>query len=315
VPVVELDHFPQGGGAHHWIAAAADGSRWFVTCDDLDTKAWLGEDRDSVFAGLGDAYRAAAELRWSGGLSFVVAPVATPAGEIAVRLGSRYSLALLPFVEGTPGRWGERIAAGERARWLALLAELHASTSAARSAPRRPVGIPGRRHLEEALDDLDRPWQGGPFSEAAREQLAHHADTVSGWLDSFDEMACRLARSDSPLVVTHGEPHPGNLIRTGGGLALIDWDTVAVDRPERDLWMLDDGRGSVCADYEALAGRSVDADAWVVYRMAWTLIDLAAFTAVLRNRHDDDADSRKARSGVTGILALEEPSPYGRRLP
>jgi spectinomycin phosphotransferase len=32
------------------------------------------------------------------------------------------------------------------------------------------------------------------------------------------------------MVVTHGEPHPGNLIQTSAGLVLIDWDTVAVAR-------------------------------------------------------------------------------------
>ena len=40
--VSELRYFPEGGGAYHWIARADDARRWFVTCDDLDTKPWLG---------------------------------------------------------------------------------------------------------------------------------------------------------------------------------------------------------------------------------------------------------------------------------
>lgn len=39
-------------------------------------------------------------------------------------------------------------------------------------------------------------------------------------------------------VVTHGEPHPGNVIRTSHGLRIIDWTTVQMAPPERDLWML-----------------------------------------------------------------------------
>ena len=40
------------------------------------------------------------------------------------------------------------------------------------------------------------------------------------------------------LVVTHGEPHAGNVMRRSDGRhLLVDWDTVAVAPPERDLWM------------------------------------------------------------------------------
>src|SRR4029453_12194244 len=55
----DLRYVPEGGGAYHWIAYAVDGRRWFVTCDDLDTKPWLGSDRDSVFDGLRAAYQTA----------------------------------------------------------------------------------------------------------------------------------------------------------------------------------------------------------------------------------------------------------------
>ena len=48
-----------------------------------------------------------------------------------------------------------------------------------------------------------------------------------------------------PCVVTHGEPHGGNFLHTGGGLRLADWDTVALASPERDLWLFeDDGAGN-----------------------------------------------------------------------
>ena len=37
-------------------------------------------------------------------------------------------------------------------------------------------------------------------------------------------------------MITHGEPHPGNILRSRGRLLLIDWDTAGVALPERDLW-------------------------------------------------------------------------------
>src|SRR4029077_13351490 len=80
-------------------------------------------------------------------------------------------------------------------------------------------------------------------------------DTLGRWIGA--------GFSAEGLVITHGEPHPGNIIRvapnadadglaaaddaaagaTGGAgpasgaIMLIDWDTVGLAPPERDLWM------------------------------------------------------------------------------
>ncbi|HEV8064453.1 MAG TPA: hypothetical protein VGP46_06460, partial [Acidimicrobiales bacterium] len=63
VTVERLDYWPEGGGAYHWVGDGGGASPWFVTCDDLDTKPWLGTDRDSTFAGLLRAYGTAGRLR------------------------------------------------------------------------------------------------------------------------------------------------------------------------------------------------------------------------------------------------------------
>jgi hypothetical protein len=39
-----------------------------------------------------------------------------------------------------------------------------------------------------------------------------------------------------------------------------------------------------------------------LYRLAWTLTDLAAFASVLRSPHDVDADSEKALSAFCSYL-------------
>ncbi len=35
------------------------------------------------------------------------------------------------------------------------------------------------------------------------------------------------------MVLTHGEPHPGNTLMTNGGWVVVDWDTTLI--AERDL--------------------------------------------------------------------------------
>jgi spectinomycin phosphotransferase len=307
VQIDRLDYVPDGGGAYHWVAEAKD-ARWFVTADDLDTKPWLSSDRDAVFTGLSATYRTAMDLRQEAKLGFVVAPRPALSAEPAIRLGARYSLAVFPFVEGQPGRWGEPLHSHDRRRLLELLAELHRSTAVAAHAPRRGPEVAGREQLEQALRDLGGEWSGGPFSELVRRELGRHAEAIAGWLESFDEIAARIV-SDVEPVVTHGEPHPGNLIRTSDGFALVDWDTVAVSRAERDLWMFADVTGSDWGAYEELTGWSVDLAAMALYRHAWRLADLAAFTGLLRGPHRRSADTEKAWMALRQTVAAD-PSPY-----
>jgi spectinomycin phosphotransferase len=309
--VGRLDYLPEGGGAYHWVAQATDGRRWFVTCDDLDTKAWLGTDRDAVFAGLLAAYGAAMDLR-TAGVNFVVAPAPTRSDEPAIRVDDGHGLAVFPYVAGDPGRWGQAMAPDDRLRLVRLLAELHRSERmVAPALPRRGLEVPGRQSLDAALQSLDRPWDGGPLSEAARRQLASHADDIAGWLASLDRFAAAVDSRGSEAVITHGEPHPGNLIRTRDGFALVDWDTVAAARPERDLWMLDDSTGEARAAYQHLSGRALDPLALAGYRLLWALTDVAAFTLRLRSPHQQNSDAEHALSALRSTLTGKEPTPYG----
>jgi spectinomycin phosphotransferase len=310
IAVRHLEYFPEGGGAYHWVMHAERGGRWFVTCDDLDTKPWLGCDRDSVFDGLVTAYGAAMELRRAAGLSFVVAPLASRRGSPAERIDERHSVAIFEHVGGQAGHWGGLLAPRRR-EVVAMLAALHRSTCAAEAVRVHRLEVPARAGVEAALGDLNRPWDGGPFAELARTELALHAELIDGWLAELDRLEFRLNGADAELVITHGEPHPGNLITTCRGLALVDWDTVAVSRPERDLWMLDDGTGAVNAVYRDLTDVDLDPDAFKAYRLLWALSDVAAFTLHLRAAHHRDADAEKAITALHQILSGPEPSPYG----
>jgi spectinomycin phosphotransferase len=134
---------------------------------------------------------------------------------------------------------------------------------------------------------VGRPWTGGgPFTEPARALLAGAAGPVRRGLDTLDRWASSPAAAATP-VITHGEPHPGNVIRMAarGGIMLIDWDTVALAPPERDLWMVATGTGDELRRYTELTGRPVDATALVLYRLRWALDDLSCFVRDLRAPH------------------------------
>ena len=285
-----------GGGSYHWVVTDPDGRRGFVTVDDLDRKPWFGDERDSVFDGLRDAFETAVTLR-DAGLEFVVAPIPTSQGEALRRLGPRYTVALFPFVDGDVGRFGQYDAA-ERAAILTMLAEIHRATPAVGSIARRiDLELPGRRRLDAALEESDGPWSGGPLSEPAREALAGRPSYVTELLASYDRLSAAVATS-TDWVITHGEPHAANVLRTGERHVLVDWDTVGLAPPERDLWMLAD-HGAEMTAYAKATGHEPEQAGIDFFRLRWDLSDIAAFTEVLRGPHRHSADMQRAYDGLT----------------
>lgn len=285
---------PVGGGSYHWEVADAAGRRHFVTVDDLDHKGWLGQDRDSAFDGLRGAFDAALALRREGGLEFVVAPIPTAQGETVRRIGSRHTVALFPFVDGSCRRFDEDSTPGERADVVRMLAELHRATHVALpNARRRHLDLPERHRLEAALRELNRTWTGGPFSEPARDLLASHAAELLRRLQAFDRLAREVAAAGADFVITHGEPHAGNVLRTADRVLLVDWDTVGLAPPERDLWLVTRD-GNELALYADSTGRSIDTATIALYRLRWELDDISIYTSLFRTEHAQTADTEKA---------------------
>ena len=282
-----LEYAAVGAGSYHWLARARDGTRGFVTVDDLDGKLWLGDTRASVLEGLERAFDTARALR-DHGLPFVAAPIATSRGKTLRPLGARHAVALFPFVDGEVSSYGEHSAAG-RAAVLELLARLHEAGSAVASrASTAGLQITGRRQLEAALNELDRPWAGGPFSEPAREALARQASVVAELLALADRFAADVTSRGGEWVITHGETHAGNVMRTADGYVLIDWDTVALAPPERDLWMVaTDG----VETYTRATGHDLDDVAVDFFTLTWDLKDLAEYLHPLRRRHRPSKDT------------------------
>jgi spectinomycin phosphotransferase len=294
IEVVAADYAAVGFGSYHWVIADAAGQQRFVTVDDLGEKGWLGDTRDAVFEGLEAAMDTALALRRQGALHFVVAPMETLSGATLHRLGSRHAVAVFPFLDGDSGRWGEVMSDEERAALVDMLAALHRCTPLATRASPWRVGIPGRRALEAALGELDDPWLGGPYSEPARDLVARGAQQLGRLLETFDRLADRVATAGGDLVITHGEPHPGNVVRMGAQRLLVDWDTVGLAPPERDLWMVISETGEEVRRYVEATGRAVDPDGLALYRVRWAVNDVSDFVDQVRNEHHHSPDTDHA---------------------
>jgi hypothetical protein len=256
-----LTYAPVGFGSHHWSAGSS-----FVTVDETAS-------HDSLCAVL-DAVRALP-------FDFVVAPVSTVDGASAVRVGGRFTVAVYPLVVGESFDWGRWADDAHRAAVCDMLVALH-SAPVAGPLPVDDLVVPFRDGLHPGGFPA-----AGPYAARTARLLADHEPTVRRLLARYDALVAAVP-SGHPTVFTHGEPHPGNTMRTAQGWRLVDWDTARVAPPERDLWLLEDP--SLYAAYTAATGLPVSADVLELYRQRWDVADLAACVDRFRRPHVGDAD-------------------------
>lgn len=298
-----MEYIPEGGGSHHWQLRNGHGRLHFVTIDDLDNKEWLGHSRDVVFEGLRRALDTAAALGRLAGLEFVVSALAAGDGRLLHRVDDRYALSVFPYLAGRSFPFGPY--PDPRLCELALdsIARLHLSTPSVREvAPCGELSYSGREDLDAFLQDPARPWDGGPFAEPARQLLAAQAPELCALVADFDRLATQTARTRSKTVITHGEPHPANLMMVDERVVLIDWDTVALAPAERDLSLLTPAPPASIERYERTTGHGVDATLMFLYRLRWYLDDVASTVRLFRPPHHDNADTRRWWSGVAPLM-------------
>lgn len=182
-----------------------------------------------------------------------------------------------------------------------MLAGLH-SQQPDPGLPGRPLRPASRGTLERALQERGDTWHGGPYAEAARALVSEQAPGLRQALSQFDELCAAVAAAGQPPVITHGEPHPGNLLRRGDSYLLIDWDTAGLAQPERDLWWIATDSGAESARYTELTGREVSQTALALYRLRWDLDDTGLLLADFRSPHREDQDTEVGWAGLNGAV-------------
>jgi len=309
VQVASSTYRALGFGSHHWSIDDSDGRRWFVTVDELETKRLTADESlAAAFYRLHSALSTAVSL-YQSGHTFVVAPVLSSAGEPVVRIG-RFGVALYPFVDGRSFEWGDFATPEHRRAVLHLVVAVHtAPESARRLAIADDFTIPSRDEVEAALDGTSNPMRDsancGPHWHDTATLIADNATALRAELARYDELIAEGRGYPSRLVLTHGEPHRANTMLTADGWKLIDWDTALVAPPERDLWRLDPGDGSIVSAYAKATGVAPLPSMMELFRIRWDLADIAIAVSRFSRRHGRSADDEKSweilRSLVTQI--------------
>jgi hypothetical protein len=303
---LSLDYQAVGFGSHHWLATDARGGRLFATVDDLTARLRTRQDTaDAAFGRLNRAFATALALRAEAGLAFVVAPVPASGGQMLVRVSGRYSLVVHPYVTGAPaGQFGGFARASDRQATLDLLVQLH-SVKPGR-APADDFVVPQLDALGPMLDEPVEAWRGGPYARRAGELLQAHAASLGVLVDAYAGLADAVAQGRDRMVITHGEPHAGNVMTTSGGLVLVDWDTVLLAPPERDLWDLAGDDPALLGRYTRATGVPVDPEALALYRLWFDLAEICEYLALFRGPHGDTADTAESWENLQDYLRPAE---------
>jgi spectinomycin phosphotransferase/16S rRNA (guanine(1405)-N(7))-methyltransferase len=255
---------PVGFGSHHWQVD----THWFVTVDE-----------DPDFTRLSAALRSAADV------AVAIAPTLTRLGEPLARVG-RFAVALYPFVAGESFDFGDYRDEGHRHATLDMVITVHGSP------PTHALAA------DFVVPDLPRIGDEGPYSRRTAQLLAEHAPAIDRLRARHDELATKVDRTR--LVLTHGEPHPGNTMLTPDGWRLIDWDTALVAPPERDLWHLE--TPATLAAYEKATGVRPDPDMLALYRLDWDLKDVAEVVTRFSRPHTGNPDDDESWEIIHDIV-------------
>jgi Phosphotransferase enzyme family len=174
--------------------------------------------------------------------------------------------------------------------------------------------VPYLGRLQAMIDHPDGDGRSGPYAQPAQQLLRAHAGDLQSLIAAYGRLAARVAAQPERRVITHGEPHAGNVIIAAAGPVLIDWDTVLAAPPERDLWDLAGGDPSLLDYYAAVTGTAIDGTALSLYRLRFDLAEVSEYLCLFQAPHGDNADTQEAWRNLQHHLRPAErwPSLGGR---
>ena len=176
-----------------------------------------------------------------------------------------------------------------RSAAMEMVTAVHSATPiVGHLAPPHAPRIGRRDHLGRVPSRARQTLECRTVWRLAHDLLAPHAATLAEVVRAYDDLVEATSDSRCATVVTHGEPHPANVMLVSGTFVLIDWDTVALAAPERDLWMVAPGGDDRFDRYEAVTGHHVDPATMTLYAVRWYLDDIAERGAALWLRASGD---------------------------
>ena len=282
LPLQSITFFPEGEDSYGYIVVSKTGKKYFAKASTSVPNSRL---------------HVASVLRHRCNISGVVAPLETQEGALSVPWQD-FRVSLFPFIEGI-SRWdlwkiGKDFTDTALSQTGALLATIHgcSDTIASDDLTIAKYDLPLRHELYTVLE---APAQNIPsqnqYQKQLLEALAAHESAVLETLERYDSLGRSAAALQTPFVITHGDPTPGNLILdTENRLFLIDWDGVCLGPPEKDLVSFTGERFEVVLERyltERQCDISLHADIFGFYIYEWTINEIRDYGTKILFKNSD----------------------------
>ncbi len=307
LPMRSITFFPEGEDSYGYIVLSETGEKYFAKASTSVPNTCL---------------QAASVLRHRCNIPSIVAPLETQEGALSVPW-QNFRVSLFPFIEGK-SRWdlwkvGKDFTDAELSQTGALLATIHEclDTSASDSLTVAEYDLPslrGWRLESKILQDsltiaeynlplrhelhtvLEAPTKKIPTQNQCQKQLlealTQHKSEILQTLERYESLGRSAAALQTPFVITHGDPTPGNLILdTENRLHLIDWDGVCLGPPEKDLVSFTGERFEVVLERyltERQSEVSLHTDIFGFYIYEWAINEIRDYgTKILFQSNDE----------------------------
>ena len=282
IPLCSLTFLPEGEDSYGYIIGSETGEKYFAKASTSVPDACL---------------QIASLLRHRYSISGVVAPLETSDGTLSIPWHN-FRVSLFPFIEGE-SRWdlwkiGKDFTDAALRQTAVLLATIHHCTDEIErsSLPAVKYDLPLRNELYGVLEASGKkmPFQNS-YQKRLLESLAAHRSGILETMDRYDELGRSAVASQTPFVVTHGDPTPGNLIlNTQNQLYLIDWDGVSLGPAERDLVAFTGERFDVVLESylkNRRNGVTLHVDIFGFYIYEWTLNEIRDYGTKILFKNKD----------------------------
>ena len=282
LPLQSITFLPEGEDSYGYIVVSKTGEKYFAKASTSVPDTCL---------------QIASLLRHRCNISGVVAPLETSDGTLSIPWHN-FRVALFPFIEGK-SRWdlwkvGKDFTDTELDQTAVLLATIHHCTDEIGTACLgvAKYDLPLRNELDTVLEvSMKEIPSQNPYQKQLLEALAAHRSLILETMDRYDELGRSAVASQTPFVITHGDPTPGNLILDAENrLYLIDWDGVCLGPPEKDLVSFTGERFEVVLERyltERQCDVSLHADIFGFYIYEWTLNEIRDYSTKILFKNKD----------------------------
>ena len=281
LPLQAITFFPEGEDSYGYVVSSETGEKYFAKASTSVPNSRL---------------QVASLLRYQCNISGVVAPLETLEGTLSVPWQD-FQVALFPFIEGK-SRWdlwkvGKDFTDAELTQTAALLATIHGCTDAvaADSLTVATYNLPLRQELHIVLESPREIQPRNQYQKQLIEAIAQHSSEIEQTLERYDSLGRSASALQTPFVITHGDPTPGNLIIDAENrLHIIDWDGVCLGPPEKDLVAFTGERFEVVLERyltERQNGAALHADIFGFYIYEWTLNEIRDYGTKILFKNSD----------------------------